>query len=316
VKPWAAFASVMMLSVLTTAQAVSTKPVVLIAGDGNITVTSNGTVVGGRQWATGIGQTSVSKHNQTMEMAQDLLQSCPGVEVTLDQNIAPDYYLVLNREGGAYNIGQSQIMAVNRRKTVLFVGKKGTVKNAVRSACNAIVADWQANGRIAVASPNSPPPQQGVNNLAAQDTTVTPKVAALDAAATPTVTQDAPPKPAVALELQTTARAQKYCKPQTITDVMSDTTAYLTAKGVAMGTIAVSSYKLTLVVDRPLSKWIKITVQMRDHSDNLLWSETVEDGGWGHAGGTGTLNVLDKIHQIMDAKLGAQNGLPVVVQGN
>lgn len=166
-----------------------------------------------------------------------------------------------------------------------------------------IVADWQANGRIAVASPNPAPPQQGVNNLAAQDTTVTPKVAALDAATTPTVTQDAPPKPTVALELQTTARAQKYCKPQTFTDVMSDTTAYLTAKGVAMGTIAVSSYKLTLVVDRPLSKWIKITVQMRDHSGSLLWSETVQDGGWGHAGGTGTLNVLDKMHQIMDAKL-------------
>jgi hypothetical protein len=40
-------------------------------------------------------------------------------------------------------------MALNRRKTILFVAKKGTVKNAVRSACNAMMADWQANGRLA-----------------------------------------------------------------------------------------------------------------------------------------------------------------------
>jgi len=230
-----------------------------------------------------------------MEMAQNLLQSCSGVEVTLDRTAQPDYYLLLNREGGAYNIGQSQVMALNRRKTVLLVAKKGTVKNAVKSACNAMMADWQTNGRIAVADPRP------------IDVSVAGSDHALPAAAKGKT---------VALNLQTTAAAQKRCKPQTIADVMNDTVAYLTAKGVAMGTAQSSAYTLTLIIDRPMSKWIQITMQARDEAENLLWSETVSDGGWAHAGTTGTLNALTRVHEIIDAKLGAENGLPLAAKVN
>lgn len=92
-----------------------------------------------------------------MEMAQDFLRDCPGVELTLAQNVQPDYFVALNREGQATmfgEMGQSQIMVLNRRKAVLFVAsKKARVSTAVKSACNAIMADWQANGQLALDTP-------------------------------------------------------------------------------------------------------------------------------------------------------------------
>ena len=60
---------------------------------------------------------------------------------------------------------------------------------------------------------------------------------------------------------------------------------------------------LVLVVDRPLSKWLKITVQEKDSAGNVLWSEAVSDGGWGHLGAKGTLDVLEKVHKVIDTHL-------------
>ncbi len=120
----------LFVSTFAIAQNKAVKPVILIRGDGNVTVASDGSVVAGSSWAVGTNHTRVSKHDQTMEMAQDFLQFCPEFEATLDRASAPDYFVALNREGGAYNIGQSQIMVLNRHKVVIFVAKKGTVKNA------------------------------------------------------------------------------------------------------------------------------------------------------------------------------------------
>jgi hypothetical protein len=93
---------------------------------------------------------------------------------------------------------------------------------------------------------------------------------------------------------------------------MSDITAYLTAKGVALGTTANSAYSLTVIVDRPAMKWIQITMQARDDSNHLLWSDTVSDGGWGHAGTQGLLNTMERLHHVIDSKLGQENGLPLL----
>lgn len=196
-------------------------------------------------------------------------------------------------------------MALNRRKTVIFVGKKGTVKNAVKSACNAIMADWQANGRpasgTAPASGLMTPDQQKIDSW--WDTNH--------------AKADSPPKsPTVVLLVQTTAAAQKRCKPQTIADVMNDTVAYLNAKGVAVGTTDTSAYSLTLIIDRPASKWIEITAQARNQAGGVLWSDTVSDGGWIHGGGEASLKALEKLHQVIDSRLGAQNGLPLAAAKN
>ncbi len=282
-----------------------TKPLILISGNGNLSVDSSGQGVAGFSgsvgWAAGTRQTAINKHDQTMEMAGDFSNFCPAVELTLSSAAQPDYFVFLNREGQPTifgELGQSQIMVLNKRKSVIFVvGKKATVKNAVKSACNAITADWQANGRITVATPAAVP--------AATLTDSAPP--AYSASSQPAVQASAPlPQPkldTVAIVLRTTASAEKYCKPQTIASVLSDTNAYVTSKGMTLGTAGTSKTMLVLIVDRPMSKWIEITVQGRDGAGNVLWSEKASDGGWGHLGTQGTLNTIGKVHQILDAHL-------------
>lgn len=283
------------------------KPVVLISGNGNLSINSSGQAVGGIAGGVAVGggtkQTTVNKHDQTIEMAGDFLDFCSAVELTLLQSDQPDYYVFLNREGQPTmfgELGQSQVMVLNRRKSVVFVvGKKATVKNAVRSACNAIVADWQANGRIVVDDPLS----SAVSNPSSPPVAAVPtqQAAPIASVPSPQIKLDT-----VAIVIHTTAAAEKYCKPQTITSVMADTNAYVTSKGVVLGTVATSKASLTLIIDRPKMKWIEITVQGRDGSGNLLWNEKVSEGAWaaeGHTGTQGMLNTLEKVHQVIDAHL-------------
>jgi hypothetical protein len=74
-----------------------------------------------------------------------------------------------------------------------------------------------------------------------------------------------------------------------------------------MGPAATAKTTLILVVDRPLSKWLEVTVQGRDSAGNLMWSDKVSDGGWGHLGTAGTLNTLEKVHKIIDKRLATDN---------
>jgi hypothetical protein len=269
----AALVLVALLSARTYAQ----KPVALISGNGNVSIASNKT-------DGGLSQTTVSKHDQTMEMAQDFLQFCSTVAITLDQATTPDYFVLLNRKGSPSlfgEIGQSQIMVLNRTKAVMFVAKKGTLKNAVKQACNTITSDWQANGSLATPSASTElPPAASVAVKPAPNSATT-----------------------VAVIVEPTASAQKYCKPETIAAVLSDSNAYLKSKGMTIGTTANSSRAVVLIVNRPMSKWIEITVQERDHAGNVLWSEKVSSGAWDRSGTAGILNTLEKVHKILDAKI-------------
>lgn len=64
-----------------------TRPIILISGNGNLSINSSGQgvagVAGGVGLAAGSRQTTVNKHNQTMEMAGDFLNFCPAIELTL-----------------------------------------------------------------------------------------------------------------------------------------------------------------------------------------------------------------------------------------
>ena len=286
-----------------------TKPVILISGSGNVRINSNGQGVGGIHegvgWAAGTRETTINQHDQTMEMAGDFSKFCPAVELTLSPAAQPDYFVFLNREGQPTvfgELGQSQIMVLNKRKSIIFeVGKKPTVKNAVKSACNAIAADWQANGLIAVNAPASVAPITPSNSalLAAPVTSQT----ALQATS---VRAPQPKLGTVAIVMHTTAAAEKYCKPETIASILSDTNAYVLSKGLILGTAATSKTTLVLIVDRPVMKWIEITVQGRDGSGNVLWSETVSEGAWAastHLGTKGMLKTLEKVHQVIEARL-------------
>lgn len=277
-----------VLASIAVTSAAQTKPVVLIQGNGNISVQSTGQagagVVGGAVVGGSAKQSTINKHDQTMEMAQDFLQSCSSIEITVDGSATVDYIVELNREGAPTmfgELGKSQIMVLNARKSPIFVGKKATVKNAVKSACNAVMADWQANGRIQQPQPrkeSAPEPEKQP-------------------------TASIPGEAEIAVVMQTTAKADKYCKPETISSVLSDTISYLTSKGFKIGPAVAAKATLTLVVDRPVTKWLEITVQGRDRSGNVLWSQKAADAGWGHLGTTGTLKTLEKVHQIMDAHL-------------
>jgi hypothetical protein len=295
--------SILILSTLAIALSLQAqeqgKPVVLISGNGNISINSAGQGIGGVNggvgWAAGSSKSSVNKHDQTMEMAQDFLRDCPAVELTLSHDAEPDYFVLLNREGQATmfgEMGQSQVMVLNRRKAVLFaVGKKAKVSTAVKTACNAIAADWQANGRL--------------------PTTVVPVAAAVPSAAPATSPAIAPAvvplseANTVAIVVRTTAAAELRCKPETIASIQSDINAYVTSKGMTLGTIATSRTSLVIIVDRPVAKWIEFVVQGRDSAGSVLWSDKVSEGAWStsSSGSKSLLNNLDKVHKVIDARM-------------
>jgi len=123
------------------------KPVAFISGDGSITITTTGGVVGAQHWAVGSNTATVSKHDQTMEMAQNLIKHCAGITTTLDASASPDYYLILNRGPEFLGRAVSQIMALNRQQSPIHVAKETTVKTAVIGACKAILADWNSQAK-------------------------------------------------------------------------------------------------------------------------------------------------------------------------
>jgi hypothetical protein len=135
----------------------SKEPMVFINGSRNVSIT--GTAVGTRVFSA--QGASVSKHDQTMEMAQQLLKSCPEVTLTLrESDPAPDYALLLNRDGGHgfFDSGISQFVLVRGSdQTILYANKKGTVAKAVKDGCKAILADWHQQNTAAAKSTLPPP---------------------------------------------------------------------------------------------------------------------------------------------------------------
>jgi len=110
-------------------------PLVFINGSGGTSVVAQ------------LGQTSVSKHDQTIEMAEQLSKHCPEIVITLKSgDPLPDYDLVLNRESaGWFDEGESQFMLMRSSdKIVLYANKKGTVAKAMRDGCKVLLADWRA----------------------------------------------------------------------------------------------------------------------------------------------------------------------------
>lgn len=137
------------------AQADHRTPTVLIRGNGNVVVS-----------AAGIGvaaSASASKHDQTIEMATQLLKHCREITLTLAESEAPDYVLVLNREGGGlFDLGDSQFMLLRGSdKTVLYANTKATVAKAMKEGCKVIMADWKVEKQIAKQKPQ---PQQSAKS--------------------------------------------------------------------------------------------------------------------------------------------------------
>ncbi len=154
------------------------------------------------------------------------------------------------------------------------------------------------------------------------------KTNASSATAAPTV------QPKVFVFIQRTDRHAKYSKPEVFNDVVNDIFSYLKDKNVAIAvdefgvrnkaegatpidTIfniaadAKANSVMYVVVDRPLSKWLKVTVQCFDMNRKMLWQEEVSSGG-GLSGEHGFQVSTQKLHAQLEKRVG-QEGLPVLI---
>lgn len=133
--------------------------------------------------------------------------------------------------------------------------------------------------------------------------------------------------------VQRTDRHAKYSSPEVFHNVLNDLLEYLKAKNVAIAvdefggrnhaegatpldTIfniardAKATSVMYVVVDRPMMKWLKITVQCFDMNRKQLWQEEASSGG-GLSGGHGFEVSTKKLHAQLDKRLG-QDGLPIL----
>ena len=133
--------------------------------------------------------------------------------------------------------------------------------------------------------------------------------------------------------VQRTDRHAKYSSPEVFHNVLTDLLDYLKTKNVAIAvdefggrnhaegatpldtifTIArdaKASSVMYIVVDRPVTKWLKITVQCFDMNQKQLWQEEASSGG-GLSGGHGFEVSTKKLHAQLDKRLG-QDGLPIL----
>lgn len=134
--------------------------------------------------------------------------------------------------------------------------------------------------------------------------------------------------------VQRTKAHINYSKSEVFHKVVDDVYSYLATKDVALAkdefggrthaedempisTVlniardANATYLLYLIVDRPITEWIKVTVRCYDLSGKQLWEESAAGGGkW-----TGIHRqhvILDRLHQLLDKRLG-QPGLPLMM---
>jgi hypothetical protein len=128
--------AIIAVALLGLAHAQQAHPVVFINGEGG----------------THVGNGSVAKHDETMEMARNLLKSCPEISITTDEATI-DYSLLLNRQEEHFGSAVSQVMVLRPDKSVMFASKQGTVARAVRDGCRAIMSDWKQHRTVRAADP-------------------------------------------------------------------------------------------------------------------------------------------------------------------
>ena len=71
-----------------------------------------------------------------------------------------------------------------------------------------------------------------------------------------------------------------------------------------------ASSLIFLTVDRPLSAWVKLTVECYDLNGGLIWEEKASDVGWFHRGAAGVSNATRALESKLAKRIGT-SGLPV-----
>jgi hypothetical protein len=79
--------------------------------------------------------------DQSMEMSQDFQEICPEVQISVNQHLV-DYNVELNHfEHGFVRYNQMRVANKNG-DLVSKIKNSGSIKGAVKQACEAITADW------------------------------------------------------------------------------------------------------------------------------------------------------------------------------
>jgi len=81
-----------------------------------------------------------ARRDQSMEMSKDFLKVCPGVRMTINQQMA-DYTVALNHiEAGLHRDNQIQIY--QKDGDLLRNKEGGSIKGDVKGVCELILSDW------------------------------------------------------------------------------------------------------------------------------------------------------------------------------
>jgi hypothetical protein len=79
--------------------------------------------------------------DQSMEMSKDFEQVCPGVRISLNQQMA-DYTVALNHIEHGF-VRDNQIQVANKDGDLISKTKEGgSIKGDIKRACDVILADW------------------------------------------------------------------------------------------------------------------------------------------------------------------------------
>ena len=88
------------------------------------------------------GTNQNAARDQSMEMSKDIEKDCPGIRVTIIQQMA-DYTILLNHIEVGVFIRDNQIQIANRDGDLVTRTREGgSINGDVKKACDLILADW------------------------------------------------------------------------------------------------------------------------------------------------------------------------------
>jgi hypothetical protein len=87
------------------------------------------------------GNTWNSRRDQSMEMSKDFQKACPGIVVTINQQMG-DYTVILSHiELGAW-ARDNQLQVADKSGDLLKTREGGSIKGNVKTICTLILSDW------------------------------------------------------------------------------------------------------------------------------------------------------------------------------
>ena len=117
-------------------------PRVFIRAGGAETTNSTGAGVGGPHAVLGGSHATVSKHDDTADISEKLLQKCPAILLTTN-DADVDYVVTFTREMPGMGVVVHRFRVANAKGDVLAAHWTRMEANAAKEICKAIQSDWR-----------------------------------------------------------------------------------------------------------------------------------------------------------------------------